>query len=86
MNNKEKENNLLITYNSIERVCNIFDYMYIEVENQKSFRKKYNILWYSTTMSATIFRAMKNKIMLDLHLSDMNFLTIEGRDSSKIDL
>lgn len=86
MNNKEKDNNILIAYNSMENIYNIFDYIYGEVENQNTFRKKYKILQYSAIMSATIFGVICSEIIFDINLCNMNFLTIKGRDPSSIDL
>ena len=44
MNYNKKNNNLLVAYNSIDGVANLFDYLYVEVESQNTYRKKYKIL------------------------------------------
>ena len=44
MNNKEKYNNMLITYNSVKGIADLFNYLYADVEGQSTYRKKYEII------------------------------------------
>ena len=84
MNNEEKDDNMLIAYNSVEGIADLFDYLYVDVESQSSYRKKYEILRSTAIMSATMFGAMRGEMMFDANLSDMNFLNIQSTDPSRI--
>ena len=85
-NDEEKDDNLLIAYNSVDGIASIFDFLYAEVESQITYRKKYEILRSTAIISATMFGAMRGETMLDANLSDMNLLTLKGWDPSTIDL
>ena len=39
MNNEEKDDNMLIAYNSVEGIADLFDYLYVDVKSQSSYRK-----------------------------------------------
>ena len=86
LNDEEKDDNLLIAYNAVDGISNIFDFLYAEVESQTTYRKKYEILRSTAIMSATMFGAMRGETLLDANLSDMNMLKLNGWDPSTIDM
>lgn len=78
INNEEKDNNIIIVYNSVDGNANFFDYLYQEFESQSTYRKKYEIIQSTTIMSTTMFRAIRREIIFDANLSNMNFLKLNS--------
>lgn len=78
MNYEENNDNMLVAYNSVDGIADIFDYLYVEIESQNTYKKKYKILQSSAIINCTMFGVLRGETMLGANLSNIRFLKING--------